>query len=91
MPTVISHAVVGASLSVLAPNDIPKWRLAIVLAILPILPDLDVIGFSLGIDYGHPLGHRGFTHSLLFALLLAAILDRKSTRLNSSQTCALPI
>ena len=74
MPTVISHAVVGASLSVLAPNDIPRWRLAIVLATLPILPDLDVIGFSLGIDYGHPFGHRGFTHSLLFAFLLAAIL-----------------
>ena len=36
------------------------------------VPDLDVIAFTLGIPYAHPLGHRGFLHSLLFALLLGA-------------------
>lgn len=40
------------------------------LVVLAILPDLDVLGFYAGIPYGHPLGHRGFTHSLLFALML---------------------
>lgn len=38
------------------------------------LPDIDVIGFRLGIHYGDFWGHRGFTHSLVFAALLAAIL-----------------
>jgi inner membrane protein len=42
------------------------WMLAIVSAILP---DADVIGFAFGINYGDMLGHRGFSHSLLFALL----------------------
>jgi inner membrane protein len=37
-------------------------------------PDLDVIGFRFGIRYGDFWGHRGFTHSLVFAALLAAIV-----------------
>jgi inner membrane protein len=36
-----------------------------------ILPDIDVIGFSLGVHYGDLWGHRGMTHSLLFAALIA--------------------
>jgi inner membrane protein len=35
------------------------------------IPDLDVIGFRFGVHYGDFWGHRGFTHSLLFAALLA--------------------
>ena len=31
------------------------------------LPDADVAGFRLGIPYGDLLGHRGLTHSVLFA------------------------
>ena len=38
---------------------------------LAMIPDLDVISFSMGIDYGDLLGHRGFTHSLLFAAMLS--------------------
>jgi inner membrane protein len=37
-----------------------------------VLPDLDVIGFSLGVSYGDFLGHRGFSHSLFFAFLLSS-------------------
>jgi inner membrane protein len=36
-----------------------------------VLPDVDAIGFRFGIPYGDFWGHRGFTHSLLFAALLA--------------------
>lgn len=35
------------------------------------LPDADVLGFGLGIRYGDLLGHRGLSHSLAFAALLA--------------------
>ena len=35
------------------------------------IPDVDVIGFRFGIHYGDFWGHRGFTHSILFAALLA--------------------
>jgi len=37
------------------------------------LPDLDVIGFTFGVPYGSKLGHRGFSHSLVFALGSALI------------------
>lgn len=33
------------------------------------LPDADVIGFGLGIDYADSWGHRGASHSLLFAMV----------------------
>jgi len=52
------------------------------------LPDLDVIGFKLGIPHSAPFGHRGATHSLLFAVvavlvcsLVARRQDRSSSRL----------
>jgi inner membrane protein len=41
-------------------------------AICSAIPDLDVIGFRFGIRYGDFWGHRGFTHSLLFAALMAS-------------------
>jgi inner membrane protein len=38
-----------------------------------VLPDIDVIGFRFGIHYGEVWGHRGITHSLLFAALSALV------------------
>jgi len=40
-------------------------------AICSVVPDADVIGFRLGVGYGDFWGHRGFTHSVLFAAGLA--------------------
>ena len=37
--------------------------------VLSLAPDLDVIGFPLGIAYEDPFGHRGASHALLVALL----------------------
>jgi inner membrane protein len=42
-------------------------------AVLSVLPDADVLGFRFGIPYGAPLGHRGLTHSIAFAALLAML------------------
>ena len=39
-----------------------------------IVPDADVIGFKFGIEYESFWGHRGFSHSLVFAILLSAFL-----------------
>ena len=44
------------------------WGAGIVCSILP---DADVLGFRFGVSYGEMLGHRGLTHSLLFAALLS--------------------
>lgn len=42
--------------------------------ICSVIPDADVISFVFGIPYESFWGHRGFSHSLVFALLLALIL-----------------
>jgi inner membrane protein len=63
---------VGAAASRLAPASVPRGLLTVLLALAAAAPDLDVIGFSMGIHYGALLGHRGLSHSLLFALLLGA-------------------
>jgi inner membrane protein len=82
MPTVFTHMLVGGAAAQLAPAVVPKGRLAVLLALSAAIPDLDVIGFSMGIPYGARLGHRGLSHSLLFAGVLgvavaAAVLARR--------------
>jgi inner membrane protein len=41
-----------------------------------LLPDADVLGLVLGIPYEHVLGHRGFTHSIVFAMLVGLVVPR---------------
>ena len=43
-------------------------------SLLSMLPDADVAGFSLGVAYGSPWGHRGATHSFVFALGVGAVV-----------------
>ena len=73
MASVFAHAFVGGLIAGGTRAELPRLRLAALLAGLAILPDLDIIAFSFGIPYAHPLGHRGFTHSLSFALLVAPL------------------
>jgi inner membrane protein len=40
-------------------------------AVCAALPDIDAVGFWLGVPYESTFGHRGFTHSFVFAALLA--------------------
>ena len=47
--------------------------LILVAIISAILPDIDVLAFKLGISYENWLGHRGFTHSIVFAILWALL------------------
>ncbi|MDG1728467.1 MAG: metal-dependent hydrolase [Algibacter sp.] len=70
MASVFGHGVIGYTLTKVIDNKNTKW---LVLAAISsaILPDFDVIAFKLGIAYQHPLGHRGFSHSILFAILWA--------------------
>ena len=76
MPTILTHAVVASALSPLAPRGVDRARLVLALCALAVLPDLDIVGFRLGIPYAHPLGHRGLSHSLLFAAVLAGLVAR---------------
>lgn len=71
MPTVISHAAVPLAIGLgLGASRIPP-RLLLAGVVASILPDLDVLAFRLNIDYSHELGHRGASHSLVFAATVA--------------------
>ncbi len=78
MPTIMTHAAVPlAGALMLGRHNIPVSVLATGVA-FAMLPDADVIGFAVGIEYADPWGHRGATHSLAFAgaaaLLAVALL-----------------
>ncbi len=75
MPTILSHPAV----TLLQPRDTPA-RVTIAAIVATILPDLDSLGFRYGIPYGSPYGHRGFTHSIVFALASAALLTLVTRR-----------
>jgi inner membrane protein len=67
-----SHAVAGLALGTAFWRPGVPARYWVLGATLAALPDLDAIGFRFGIAYGDMLGHRGLTHSLAFAAVLAA-------------------
>ncbi len=74
MPTVITHALVGASALVFKPKLVSPVKVAVAASILAILPDIDVVGFRNGISYSDMLGHRGLTHSLPFAASISLVV-----------------
>jgi inner membrane protein len=73
MASVFGHAILGATITKVLDYKNTKW-LILVAVISTILPDIDVLAFNFGVPYGHPLGHRGFTHSIVFAILWAFLL-----------------
>ena len=86
MATIFTHALVGAALAHTAATQVSRGRLLACAALLAVLPDVDVLGFSVGIAYEHPLGHRGFSHSLAFAVLagfLTVLLGFRDVSLRS--------
>ena len=70
MPTVFSHPAPVLALAAALGSRVVPARLLLFGVFCAVLPDLDVIGFKLGIRYADLLGHRGFSHSLLFALFM---------------------
>jgi inner membrane protein len=70
--SVLSHPAVPLAVAVaLGPTRVSPALTAAACA-ASALPDIDALGFLAGVPYGHPLGHRGFTHSIVFALLVGA-------------------
>lgn len=74
MPTIFSHAVfaVAAGRSFVSkPAVFWFWLLT---AFCAIIPDADVVGRSFGIERGGMFAHRGFTHSIAFAVIFGAFI-----------------
>ena len=81
MPTFISHPAVPLALAAVIRRGISR-RLLLTGIVAAILPDMDVLAFRFGIPYAADWGHRGFSHSLFFALMIAtsgAVFARRLT------------
>jgi inner membrane protein len=70
MPTIITHGFVGLVFGKSSEGK-KNWLLWLLIVICSIIPDADVLAFKLGIPYGDVFGHRGFSHSIFFALLVS--------------------
>ncbi len=73
MPTVFSHAIAATAIGAVMVSGPSRARIWALGALCAVVPDLDVISFWLGVPYHHMLGHRGLSHSLLFAAVLASV------------------
>ncbi len=74
MASVFGHALTAIALGSGIKKSLLNWKFWTLGIICSILPDADVVGFKFGIAYASFWGHRGFTHSLLFALLLGVVM-----------------
>lgn len=73
MASVFGHGLVAYTTAKVI--DAKTSKLLLSLAIVSaMLPDLDVLAFHFEIPYLHPFGHRGFTHSIVFAALWSLLL-----------------
>ncbi len=73
MPTIITHGFVGL-ISGKIFSDSEKAKFWVLSALVPMIPDADVIGFRFGIPYDSIFGHRGFSHSIIFSAIIALIV-----------------
>lgn len=74
MASAFSHALLALALGKVTGQSSFPWRTVCLGMVCSVVPDLDVIGFYFGIAYGDLWGHRGLTHSLLFAGVLSVLL-----------------
>lgn len=83
MPTIITHTAVPLALGLgLGSKVIPRPLMWAGVA-ASMLPDVDVIGLKLGIAYANDMGHRGVTHSLVFALAVGLLAYLFAARLKA--------
>src|SRR5690349_18310120 len=72
MASAFSRAIAAVALApVILPSPKPR-RLWVLGALCAVIPDADVAAFAIGIPYEHVLGHRGLSHSILFAGIVAS-------------------
>jgi inner membrane protein len=74
VPTIFTHALAAAAMGSAFRRAAFPARIWWLGAGCAVLPDGDVAGYALGVPIDSMLGHRGLTHSLAFAAVVAAVL-----------------
>ena len=88
MPTIISHIAVPLAIGFGLGKQKISEHLLCAGVLASVIPDADVIGFKFGIEYVSQFGHRGFTHSICFSLLLGLIALLAHKKLDCSKLSA---
>lgn len=73
MPTIFSHPAVPIAINLGLGAGLISKRLLLAGVIGSVLPDIDVLAFTFDIRYGHEFGHRGMSHSFVFAASVALL------------------
>ncbi|MES1982650.1 MAG: metal-dependent hydrolase [Pseudomonadota bacterium] len=73
MPTIFTHPAVPLAIGLGLGSGVISRRLLLAGVAASVIPDLDVLAFSFGVPYTSTFGHRGLSHSISFALLLALL------------------
>ena len=77
----MTHPIVPLAVAAVCGRKVVPLSVVALGMLLSVAPDADSITFRFGIPYSSAFGHRGFTHSIGFALVTAAIaslLTRKA-------------
>lgn len=72
MASIFGHTVLGATLGKVLLPERRHWRWWVVAAACAFLPDADVVGFKFQVPYASLWGHRGLSHSILAAAVVAS-------------------
>jgi inner membrane protein len=70
----LGHVAVGMAAARFQAGRVPSITSMAAWSALSLLPDADVVGFLVGVEYADPWGHRGATHSLVFSVAVGLIL-----------------
>lgn len=82
MASFFSHPAFPVALLMTRTKPFLSKKLFVLCILLTLLPDADVIAFKFGIPYESQWGHRGFTHSITFAILIGLICMPFSKKLD---------
>jgi inner membrane protein len=91
MPSVLTHPAVPLAIAGAYGRLYVPGRLLLAGVIASVLPDVDSVGLHFGVPYGALFGHRGFSHSLAFALLLAVAAALGHRYLDASASAAFAV
>lgn len=80
MASLFSHPAVPLALGALIGRERLPARFWVAGAVASVVADADVVAFLVGIPYEAPFGHRGASHSIVCAALIAALLTLREWR-----------
>lgn len=73
MASAFSHAITALAIGKVYTRNNISVKPATIGMVCSAIPDLDAIGYWVGVPYQSVWGHRGITHSFLFAIILSAV------------------